>query len=200
MATKLILIRHGETEWNAQRRYCGCRDIGLNARGKKQAVKLRQRIRKEEIHKIYSSDRKRAIETARIVFNHTAKIEKIADLKEIHFGCFEGLTCSEIMKKYKAIYQQWMKDPFKTIIPGSQPLGDFRKRVVSAFKKIIALNPNRAVAAVCHGGSISAFITYILKTNAFWKHIPHSASISIVEYKNGRPEIQLLNDTKHLDG
>lgn len=198
MATKLILIRHAETDWNSKRRYCGLNDIGLNAKGKRQAVKLRGRLKKEKIHKVYSSDRKRAIETARLVFNHRAKIKEVSDLKEMRFGCFEGLTHNEIMKKYKVIYRRWLKDPFRTTIPGSQPLGDFRKRVINAFKKIISLNPNKTIAVVSHGGAISAFVTYILKTNAFWKYIPHSASISIIEYKNKRPKIQLLNDIGHL--
>ena len=200
MATKLILIRHGETEWNLKTRYCGFNDIGLNATGRRQAKKIKSRLKNETIHKFYSSDRRRAIETAKIIFNGTIKIEKIKDLREINFGCFEGLTHEQVTKKYPQIYQKWLRDPHKNNIPEGENISDFKKRVVSAIKKIIALNHNKTTALVFHGGSISIFLTSILKKDKFWQYIPRSASISIVEYKKGKPKINLLNDTAHLYG
>jgi len=198
MVTKLILIRHGETLWNAQKRYCGSTDIGINAKGKKQARSLRERLSVMDIHKIYTSGGKRAVQTAQIAFKG-AKIDNIPDLKEIHFGIFEGLTYREIMKKYPNIYNAWLKKPLHVTIPESESLDSFRKRVTKALKKIIAVNKNKTIAVVCHGGSISVFVTAILKTDNFWKYIPRSASISIVEHNNGRLKIKALNDITHLN-
>lgn len=197
MPTKLILIRHGQTHWNLKRRYCGFNDIDLNDKGKKQAKKLRQRLAGEKIHKVYSSDRKRTVQTAKIIFNGL-KIEEIPQLREIHFGCFEGLTHNEIIKKYRAIYKNWLKDPFNNVIPDGETLSDFRKRIVTVFRKIISLDRGKTIAVVCHGGSISIFVTHILKTNNFWKYIPHSASVSIIEYRNNKARIKLFDDIKHL--
>lgn len=195
--TRLILIRHGQTHWNLKKRYCGFNNIGLNNKGKKQAEKLRQRLKEEKIHKVYSSDRRRALQTARIIFN-ALRVEKIPDLREMNFGCFEGLKHEEIIKNYAKVYKKWLKNPFRANIPGAEKLTSFRKRVVAAFKEIASVNPNRTVAVVCHGGSISAFVTHVLKTKTFWKYIPHSGSLSIIEYKNNKAKIKLFNDIRHL--
>lgn len=197
--TKLILIRHAETEWNSTRRYCGHKDIGLSDRGKQQAKKLRKILTKKIIHRVYASDRKRAIQTAKIIFNGTMKIEKIKDLREINFGCFEGLTHEQVTKKYPQIYQKWLRDPHKNNIPGGEKIPDFKKRIVSAIKKNIALNHDKTTALVFHGGSISIFLTSILKKDKFWQYIPRSASISIVEYKKGKAKITLFNDISYLN-
>ncbi len=199
MTTELILIRHGSTDYNVRQRYCGFVDIALNNKGKTQAGRLQRRLKNEAVHKVYSSDRKRAIETARIVFKGH-DIEKIPDLREMHFGIFEGLTYKQIMKKFPAPYKKWIKNPFKTVIPAGESLAILKKRVVRAFKKIILRHPNQTIAVVCHGGTISAFINYILKSGDFWKHIPQSASLTILEIKNNKLKINLLNDVSHLSG
>jgi len=197
MSTKLILIRHGSTHWNLKKRYCGFTDLGLNADGKKQARKLYKRLKDNPIHKIYSSDRKRAIQTARIIFR-SSKLEKMPDLREMHFGVFEGLTYDEIMKRHPIIYKRWMEDPYNITIPKGEKMHEFKRRVINAFKKIIALNINKTVAVVCHGGAISVFLNHILGSKNFWKQIPKLASFSIVEYKKGKPKIKLFNDIAHL--
>jgi broad specificity phosphatase PhoE len=197
MPTRLILIRHGSTDWNSEKRYSGFIDIGLNDKGKNEARSLYKRLKQEKIHKVYTSDRKRAIQTAKIIFRKQ-EIETIPDLREIHFGCFEGLTHKEIIKKHSKIYKKWLNYPFRVAIPGGEDLNDFRKRIINTVKKIISLNPNKTIAAVCHGGPISILITKILKSNNFWRQIPASASLSIIEYENGKAKIRLLNDTAHL--
>lgn len=199
MATKLILIRHGSTNWNLEKKYCGFRNINLNNEGKKQAMLLRRRLKEEQIHRVYSSDRKRAIQTANIIFNRI-KIEKIPDLRETHFGILEGLTYEEIMKRHPEIYKKWLNDPFSINIPYGEKIVNFKKRILKTFKKIIRLNKNKTVAVVCHGGVISIFINNILNSKSFWKNIPNSSSLSIVEYRNGKAKIKLFNDTTHLDG
>ena len=108
-------------------------------------------------------------------------IEKIPDLREMHFGIFEGLIYRQIMKRYPLVYKKWLKDPYDTAIPEGEELREFKKRIVMAFKEIIALNKNKTVAVVAHGGVISAFLNHILKSKNFWDHLPNSSSLSIVE-------------------
>ena len=109
MVTQLVLIRHGITEWNKDARYCGYKDVSLSSQGKAQAERLASALKSFEFHRIYSSDRKRALQTSRIIFNG-AKIIKVEALREINFGCLEGLTHEEIMKKYADAYEKWLKE------------------------------------------------------------------------------------------
>ncbi len=197
MVTRLILVRHGETLWNAQKRYCGSTDIGLSAKGKKQARRLKEKLNGMSIHKIYTSGKKRAIQTSKIIFNG-AKIIKVEALREINFGALEGLTHEEIMKKYTDVYEKWLKDPFRNRIPGAEPMSVFKKRVQTAIRKIACISHGKTVAIACHGGVIGIFVSSILKGRNFWRYIPSAASITIVEYKKGVPRIKLFNDTAHL--
>lgn len=199
MATQLLLIRHGSTAWNKECRYCGFSDVGLNDNGRVQAGRLRRRFRSQSVDKIYSSDRKRAIQTADIAFKGYS-VEKISDLREINFGIFEGMTYKEILMKYPDIYKKWIKDPFKTVIPFGESLDIFKRRVVKAFKKIAAEHSNQSIVIVCHGGTIGILMTHILKSGDFWKHIPDSASLSAVEVENKKFKIRLFNDISHLSG
>ncbi len=198
MPTKLMLIRHGSTDWNIKKRYCGWADLGLSQAGRRQVKKLCLRLSKEKFHKIYSSDRKRAQQTARIAFAG-AQFEIVPDLREIHFGVFEGLTHRQILKKYAKVYRQWLKDPYSVTIPKGEALADFKKRVTVALKKIIRENKNKTIAVVCHGGAISIYINSILKSKKFWEQIPKSASISLVECADNRAKVKLFNDVRHLN-
>jgi len=197
MPTKLLIIRHGQTQWNLKKIYCGSTDLGLNSHGRKQAEKLRQRLKNTSVHKVYSSDKIRAIETAEIIFKRS-HIKRMTGLKEVHFGIFEGLTCDEIMKKHSVIYKRWIKNPYSIKIPRGEDLKEFKKRVIGTFKEIIRLNKNKTVAVICHGGTISTFLNHVLKSKEFWKQIPKSASLSIVEYTGNKPKISLFSDTSHL--
>jgi alpha-ribazole phosphatase len=197
MPVRLILIRHGQTIWNQQKKYCGYANVPLSPEGRRQVRHLAQRLNKEEIHKIYSSDRQRAIETAKIIFKGR-KIKQIPDLKEMGFGVFEGLTYQEILKKYPVVYKKWLKDPYSVRIPKGEKLNDLKKRVVSTLKKIVSLNKNRTVAIVTHGGAISIFINHIESSKRFWDYVPKSASITIIEYKVSKARIRLFDDASHL--
>lgn len=197
MTTRLVLIRHGITELNRKGRYCGQTDVSLSAQGASQAQQLRKQLKAFEFDRIYSSDRRRALQTSRIIFNG-AKIIKLRGLREINFGVLEGLGHKEIMKKYSTTYKKWLKDPYKNHIPKGELLGLFKKRVQGAIKNIVRLNPGKSVAVICHGGTIGMVISCILKAKDFWRSVPSTASITIVEYKRGKPSIKKFNDTAHL--
>jgi broad specificity phosphatase PhoE len=199
MQTKLFLIRHGITKWNQQKKYCGHKDVALSQEGKAQASKLAKRLKSFNFDSIYASDRKRALQTARIIFGK-AMINKVKELKELNFGMLEGLKHEEILKKFPKSYPKWLKDPFKHTIPKGESLNVFQKRVIKAFNKLAISNRGKTIAIVCHGGTISVLITKLLKKKTFWGYVPDSASLSIVEYKNNKPKILLLNCTKHLRG
>lgn len=207
MATKLILIRHGITQWNKQGRYCGYKDVSLSRHGKEQVIKLRKSLRlgnhglpsDRQNHKnitfdrIYCSDRKRALQTKAILFGSSDFI-KLKGLREINFGVFEGLRHDEIMAKYPKVYKEWLSSPYKGRIPHAESMQVFKKRVGGAMKKIHCFNRGKTIAIVCHGGVIGIFISSILKSRNFWGYVPSPASITIVEYKNNKYKIAKFNN------
>ena len=198
MGTKIFLIRHGQTEGNARKQYCGLLDMELNAQGCMQVEKLGRRLEKEVIHRIYASDKKRAIQSARIIFKGR-RINKVSGLKEINFGIFEGKSHQEIRESNADIYEKWLSDPYNTLVPESESLMDFQKRVMGALEKIVVSNSNKTVAIVCHGGTISIILSHINGSKNFWEFIPGSASLNVIEYVNHQAKIALFNDISHLN-
>ncbi len=198
MGTKIILIRHGQTDGNAKKQYCGFLDMELNAQGCLQVEKLARRLEKEAIHKIYASDRKRAVQSARIIFKGR-RINRISGLREINFGIFEGKSHQEIRENNADIYDKWLSDPYNTVVPESENLVDFQARVTRALDNIVQVNLNRTTAVVCHGGTISIILSRINGSKNFWKLIPGSASLNIIEYVNNKAEIVIFNDVAHLN-
>jgi alpha-ribazole phosphatase len=190
------LIRHGETDWNRQRRYCGASDIGLNAKGKAQAKKLAKRLSKENIDYVYASRMKRAREFAQIVFKNRL-IKKFAGLEEMNFGIFEGATHEEIVQRYPGLYQKWLDQPFKTEIPQSEGVKNFLKRVRKAWKKILSENSGKTIAVITHAGPIKLILAQILKKK-FWQIAQDTAAINIVELVRGKIYLRLSNDVSYL--
>lgn len=195
--TRLILIRHAQTDANLNKRYSGLLDTNLNKNGKAQARKLLRSLKTYKIDRVYASNKSRTIETAKILFENK-EVRKIPDLREMHFGIFEGLTYKEIMARHGKIYKKWLKDPYSVKIPDGESLINFQRRVVRAFREIVSLNRGKTVAVISHGGAISVFINYLRKSRKFWQKIPTCASLSIVEYNKDKTQIRLFNDLKHL--
>jgi broad specificity phosphatase PhoE len=147
---------------------------------------------------VYSSDRKRARETARLLFKK-ARIIPDRGLREINFGILEGLRYEEIMKRHADIYKRWLKDSFKNSIPKAEPMNVFKKRVEDALWNIVRGNRGKTVAVVCHGGVIGVFVSGILKRRDFWRCIPSAASITIVEHEKGRFRLKKFSDTARIE-
>ena len=168
MQTKLIIIRHGITDWSLAKRYCGWNDVEINNIGKEQALKLGERIAGEKIDAVYTSSAKRAHEFAEIAFKGLP-ITVMAGLKEMDFGIFEGLTYGEIMQKYPDIYSKWVDNPCSVDIPEGESMKDFKKRIGASFKEIIRQNKNKQAAVVTHAGVIKVIISDILKIEDIWK-------------------------------
>lgn len=198
--TRLILIRHGETDYIPQNRYCGFSDPSLNNKGRWQAGRLSVRLAGLKIDKIYSSDLKRAHETAQIIFNGSA-VEKTADFREINFGIFEGLKHEEILKKYHRIYKDWVNNPEKIEIPGGEGLRDLRKRVRNGICFIFSRFKDGVIAVVAHGGPIKIILCQAMGYGLedFRKITQNAGALNIVDYRDGLPPVVIkMNDTAHL--
>jgi len=192
MMTKLVLIRHGLTAWNMQKRYCGYRDVSLSRLGKAQVVKLRKNINDIYFDKVYCSDRKRALMTREILFGE-ADFIKDKNLREIHFGVLEGLKHDEIIVKYNQVYNKWLLDPYKNRLPKAETMQVFKRRIQGVMRRIIRSNQGKTIAVVCHGGVIGIFVSSILKSKNFWVHVPAPASLTVIKHENNKFKLVKFN-------
>ena len=199
MPTRIILIRHGETDWTRQGRYAGSTDIDLNETGRRQAGRLCERLYAEHIDKVYSSNLKRAYTTAKIALPDMP-IEKVPGLREIKFGVFEGLTYDEAMEKYPEIYEEWIDKPHDVSIPKSEGLKGLSGRVRTALKEIASSNKNKTVAIFTHGGPIRVILCDIagFDLNRIWEMEQNVTGVNVIEFDDQGARVQLQNDTSHL--
>ncbi len=186
----LILIRHGETDYTLQGKYCGHGETPLNKKGIRQAKRLRQRLKRVKIDRIYSSDLTRALQTAEIIFKDRS-ILKRRGLREIDFGKFCGLTFEESSKLYPNVYKTWIKDPINAKIPQGESVKNFTKRVIRCFKSISNQNRAKNVVIVSHGGPIRIILLNLLRSdlNRFWEIGVDTAGVKTVEFKDGKIHI-----------
>lgn len=194
---KLILIRHGQTSFNAKKRYVGHTDCPLNKEGVRQAGKTARHLKSQRFHKIYSSDLRRARDFARIIFKDTP-VSQTKQLREINFGSFEGLTHTQITTKHPVFYASWLKKPQAVKFPKGESLSDLKKRVEKCIKHIYTKNKGKAIAVISHAGPIKVILKNALRTKDFWQIDISNASLSIIEYKNNAKLVTLINDTSFL--
>ena len=199
MSTRIILIRHGETDWTRQRRYAGFTDIDLNETGRWQAGRLCKRLRAERIDKVYSSDLKRAHTSAKIALPDLA-VEKVAGLREIKFGVFEGLTYQEAMEKHPEVCTRWIDNPRDVLIPKSEGLKKLAERVRAALDGIISSNKEKTVTIFTHGGPIRVILSDVagFDLNDIWKIEQDLTGVNIIEFHDGGAQVKMQNDTSHL--
>lgn len=201
MGTKLILVRHAETDWNKESKYQGQKDVNLNATGKSQAEKLGKYLADKKIDVIYSSDLKRASETAGIVNKyHKLQIEKDQRLREISFGDWEGMTYGEIKEVYPDNFRKWFENPVLTAPPAGETLSEFEKRIINIFSEIIEASDGRSVSVFTHGGVIKVYLSYLLGVSVqnYWQFKVSSTGVSIVSIYGEKPIIESVNITEHL--
>jgi probable phosphoglycerate mutase len=152
-ATRICLVRHGETDWNAERRFQGHLDIGLNATGLAQASGLARMLEEHCFAAVYASDLLRARQTAVAVANVLqAEVRPIPELRERHYGVFQSLTYDEAKVHHPADYRRFEgRDP--DFAPqGGETLAAFADRVVRCLTRIAIDHPGEEVLVVAHGG------------------------------------------------
>lgn len=198
---RLLLVRHAETEHNAQARCQGQSDPPLSAEGRQQADRLAARLARHEIHAVYTSDLRRASETATaIAAVHGLPVRADARLREIAFGEWEGLTWAEIGERYPQAWAAWQADPLTVAPPGGETLAQVAVRVQSAFNALVEHHADQCVALVSHGGPLRALLcqTLGLSPQMHWRFQVDPASISELGVCEEEAFVMRLNDTAHL--
>jgi probable phosphoglycerate mutase len=155
--TELIVIRHGETDWNRQHRFQGQIDVPLNDIGLAQAQRLAERLRDEPIDVLLCSDLQRAHGTAQALAARRARAPALAPLpealwREQAFGVLEGLDVPTIRAGHAALWAAWLRHDADFALPEGESNRDFHARVLRALQALLAQHAGRRVAVVTHGG------------------------------------------------
>jgi broad specificity phosphatase PhoE len=187
---RVLLIRHGEIDFNRQARYCGITDATLNKNGLAQAKHLKSFFSKEKVDAVYCSPLRRTQQTAHILFGRKRRIKLEPSLKEINFGKMECMSVKEVKEKYPVFYRTWLTNLNTAKAPGGESVNQCRKRVWKFINSLIRnkRNTHKTIALVMHGGPIKIWISDILKLgkDGFWMFHPEPASVTTVEYAKGR--------------
>ena len=194
---KLLLARHGQTEWNADRRFQGHTDISLSDRGRAQAHALGRALQGRRVSAAYVSPMRRAVETAEIALADAGiAFTPIEELRELSLGAWEGSTVDEIRAQDGDPYGAWLRAPLDCPPPGAEPLHEVRDRVLAAVEKIAAVHADGEALLIAHGGVISVYACHILgcSFNHLWRLRVDNCSLTVVD----PPRLVSLNDTRHL--
>ncbi len=201
MSTRLYLIRHGESTWNAERRWQGATDPPLSGAGRAQALRVGEALRAVPVQAVYSSPLERAMETAAAVAAaHTLTAEPVAALREMAFGEWESLLSEEVEQRFGPLLREWWKRPEQTRIPGAEPLDAARARVMAALRAIMARHAGERVVVVAHGGVNKLIVLSTLGAplSSFWRIKQDNACVNVLEYQDDRGRVLICNDTTHL--
>ena len=199
--TRLLMVRHGITETNATRKFTGQTDVDMNEEGYQQVSNLRDRLADEDIHTVYSSDLKRALETAEMICSyHDLEIITCPELRELDYGEVEGLSFGEINEKYPELGQQIREINPDMKFPGGESFRDLEVRADKFLNIIDGHYEEKTVLLVSHGGMIRTLICQLLGLEiSHWSSFRiDNASLTIIDTYPRRTIISLLNDTSHL--
>jgi broad specificity phosphatase PhoE len=197
---QLILIRHGETLWNKEKRVQGTSDIELSEAGILQARKLALSLKDSAVGAIHASPLKRAQQTAEIINAfHGRKIEIHPELTEMDMGDFEGLSFREIMARENEFLGRWIADPASVRMPRGETLLELQDRACAAIRKIVEGEDNALV--VSHNFTIAVILCHLrrIKLSEFRSTCVDNASKTLIRITNGEAQIELMNDRSHLN-
>jgi broad specificity phosphatase PhoE len=199
MVQRVFIVRHGETDYNAQHRWQGQIDVPLNQLGLEQADKLAAHFADIEIDAIYSSDLSRAYETAqRVAAIKGLSVIQDKRLREISVGVFEGMTREELKVQYPEELEHWDKDE-SFAPPKGESRQQVQERAYRVWLELIQLNNYQTLLISTHG----AFIRMLYKHLAPDEYEKHrhikNTSISLFEKEDNEWKMKFVNQTPHLD-
>jgi len=199
--TQIYITRHGQTEWNIERRVQGSLDSPLTQIGIEQAKQLKERLNKISFNAVYSSPKKRALDTAGILSNDPSKIKVMDDLREMSFGKLEGQLFDELGELYPDTFGHLFNAPHLYTPMDGETYEEVTTRAIKCIEAIVESHPNEKVLVVAHGITVKAIMTYYEKRELkyFWKEpIIHQTSLSLIEF-NEHANIKLYGDISHIE-
>ena len=200
--TKVIFIRHGQTEWNVTGRYQGQSDVKLTEEGKKQAEKLADNFPVAKVDAIYASDLCRAMVTAEtIAAKFGLKVQAEPAFRELSFGDWEGLTYQQIVDKWEEAMANFLQHPDVLEIPGGESFPAVQQRAMKRLNELIEKHDGQTIVVVAHGAVLRTMLTAALHMplQYLWSIRQFNTAVNIVRYdSDANPTVELLNSTAHL--
>ncbi len=204
--TRIILVRHGQTEWNvgagAGERFRGRIDLPLDDAGLAQARALAQRLADYPIVAIYSSPLKRAVETARPTAQQLGlPVQPLPGIIDINYGDWQGLSHDEVAQAHPDLYRLWLEKPHLVRFPNGESLRQVRLRGMAALKEVAARHDGRVILLVAHQVVNKVLVCAMLglDNSHFWRIRQDNACINVFEHQDGAFTAVLINDTCHLN-
>jgi broad specificity phosphatase PhoE len=198
---EIILVRHGETDWNASQIFRGRTDISLNKTGRKQAEMLGEYLSKKKIDIVYSSPLKRAVETAvAIARRQTIEVDTAVNLTDFHFGEWQGLSRREVAEKYPELHRDWLDTPEQVRIPGGESLEDVRSRALPFIEDAVMRCGEGRIVFVSHRVVSKVLICSLLglELSHFWNIKIDTCGLTRFDCGDGRLVLTGHNDTSFL--
>lgn len=207
---RLLLVRHGETEWNRQTRFQGQIDVPLNDNGKQQAQKAAEFLKDVEIDFAVSSTMLRPKETAEVILRyHTGVNLELQDgLREISHGLWEGKLEKEIEQEFPGELHRWRTVPSQVHMPEGENLQQVWERSVATWQSIVqaaSAKQLKTVLIVAHDATNKTLLSHVLglSSEQFWNFRQGNGAVSVIDYPlgaSGLPVLQAMNITAHLGG
>lgn len=202
--TRILVLRHGETDWNITKKIQGWKGTGLNATGLKQARAAARRLKAHwKIDAVISSDLKRAFQTAEVAAKpFRLKVAKSKLARERRFGDWEGKNIQQVLERYK-LNKSERRDPFLSFNPrGGESMAVFSRRMEKLLKWVEKEHAGQTVLLVTHGGPMR--ILACRATGIPWKSYyrlgrPANAALSLIEVQGGVRWVDFYNDAAHLE-
>ncbi len=190
---KVVLVRHGETDWNAANRIQGWTDVPLNSNGVKQADRTAKKLSRVKMAAIYSSPLKRALRTAeKIAKKQGLEVITVPELIEVNQGLWEGLLVEEARRQLPSLYRKWEEDPYHTSPPGGESVKTLSERVLPAYSRIKQSHAGETVCVVTH--KVVMALIKCARSNIDLKnvllHLPENAEWEILENGDSNRPLQ----------
>lgn len=207
-AIRLLLVRHGETQWNREGRFQGQIDVPLNDNGKRQADQAGEFLKAVKIDAAVSSSMARPKETAERILTHHDGLSLALrdDLREISHGTWEGKLESEIRAEYPGLLEQWQAQPETVQMPEGENLNDVWERAIAGWNAIVeAAEPGTTTLVVAHDAINKAILCHVvgLGPEAFWNFKQGNGAVSVIDYASHSqrtPILRASNITVHIGG
>ncbi|MDB9510167.1 histidine phosphatase family protein [Kamptonema animale CS-326] len=203
---RLLLVRHGETDWNKAGKFQGQIDVPLNDNGREQSRRAAEFLKEVKLDFAISSSMLRPKETAEIILQHHPEVELQLnnELREISHGLWEGKFESEIEQSYPGLLDEWKTAPQNVQMPEGENLQEVWERAIVAWKNIVASASGTGIV-VAHDAINKAILCHLfgLEPEHFWKFKQGNGAVTVIDYPNGPeglPVLQAMNITTHLSG
>ena len=202
--TRFCLVRHGETNWNVERRLQGHTDVDLNQRGVAQAMQMAKAIKAIDLQfdVLYTSDLQRAAKTAgaiESVFNTKAIVNE--SLRERHLGVLQGLRTDEAPEREPELWESHITRDIHQDLRGGESIANFAQRINTALEQIRQQHIGKTILIVSHGGALD--MMYRLASNQALdadraESVPN-ASLNWISHNGNAWKVDRWADTSHLD-